>query len=155
MSELIKKQYNVTRQRISSTLEGLSSELLDIVPEGFNNNIHWQVGHILVTGELFMFNGQNNLPVEYAQYFKSGSKPADWNKDVPSVETILERLDEQLNRINLLPEEAFTLELQQPFIGNKTTGELAAFGAFHEALHLGQIQTLKRLIESSQTTQVK
>ena len=76
---------------------------------------------------------------------------ADWTGDVPSVETLLKQLEEQLVRINELPDEAFTQSLPQPFLGNETTGEVALFGAFHEALHLGQIQALKRLILALQT----
>lgn len=57
-SQLIKKQFAVTRKNILSLLEGVSPEVLDVVPEGFNNNIHWQIGHILTAGELFLFNGQ-------------------------------------------------------------------------------------------------
>ena len=154
MSELIKLQFNRTRQNLSKALKDVSPELFEIVPEGFNNNIHWQVGHILVTAELFLFNGQNNLPASFSEAFKSGSKPDNWTDEVPSVEAMLELLDAQLERINDLPEEAFTKPLAEPFIGNKTTGELAAFGAFHEALHLGQIQSLKRLVEAAQGTQV-
>lgn len=67
---------------------------------------------------------------------------------MPSVEDILVKLQEQLERINQISDDSFEIELEKPFIGNKTVGELAAFGAFHESLHLGQIQILKRLIES-------
>ena len=155
MSELIKLQFYRTRQNLSKALKDVSPKLFEIVPEGFNNNIHWQVGHILVTAELFLFNGQNNLPASYTDAFKSGSKPGNWTDEVlPSVEAMLELLDKQLERINDLPKEAFTKPLAEPFIGNKTTGELAAFGAFHEAMHLGQIQSLKRLVKAAQGTQV-
>ncbi|RHW37621.1 DinB family protein [Lysinibacillus yapensis] len=153
MSELIKMQYAKTRQNLTKVLEDVSPEVLERIPAGFNNNIHWQVGHILVAAELFMFYGQNNLPPQYNEYFKSGSKPAEWAGEVPSISSILELLNEQLERINALPEEAFTVELPEPFIGNKNTGELAAFGAFHEALHLGQIQMLKRFILASEAAQ--
>ncbi|WP_227937628.1 DinB family protein [Alkalihalobacillus deserti] len=151
MSELIKKQFAITRKKLSETVEGVSSESYDIVPEGFNNNIRWQVGHILVAGELFLFKDQENLPANYSEFFKSGSNPANWTSDVPLVETLFRQLNEQLVRINDIPNEVFNQKLPEPFIGNETVGELAAFGAFHEALHLGQIQSLKRLIEATQT----
>ncbi|OLO26306.1 formate dehydrogenase [Alkalihalophilus pseudofirmus] len=150
MSKLIKQQFTRTRRVLSETLEGLSPEVTNIVPEGFNNNIKWQVGHILVVADLFLFKGQNQLPANYIDLFKAGSKPADWTGDVPEVKTLLEQLNDQLVRINDIPEETFNQELPKPFLGNETFGELAAMGAFHEAFHLGQIQTLKRLIETIQ-----
>lgn len=153
MSELIKLQYVKARQHLIKVLDDVSPEVLETIPAGFNNNIHWQVGHILTAGELFMFYGQNNLPQEYNEYFKSGTKPADWKGEAPSVSSVMDLLQEQLERIQALPEDAFTVELTEPFIGNKTTGELAAFGAFHEAMHVGQIQTLKRLIANLNSIQ--
>ncbi|SOC05783.1 DinB family protein [Ureibacillus xyleni] len=149
-SNLIKRQFAVTRKSIVSILEGVTPEVFESIPEGFNNNIHWQLGHILSAGELFLFNGQKNLPDNFNENFASGTKPADWTNDVPSVEEILEKLQEQLQRINEISDESLQVQLEKPFIGNKTVGELAAFGAFHEAMHLGQIQILKRLIQSKQ-----
>lgn len=149
MSELIKQQYTRTRTTLAKALEGTSPEIFDIIPEGFNNNIHWQVGHILTTGALFMFHGQQVLPENYNALFGNSTKPADWTGDVPSVETLLAQLEEQLEQINKIDVSTFDQRLDQPFIGNETIGELAAMGAFHEAYHVGQVHILKRLIEAS------
>ena len=150
MGELIKKQFGRTRAVLSKTLEGVSPEALDIVPEGFNNNIRWQLGHILVTAELFLFKGQETLPTSYNELFGPGSKPANWTGDVPSVATLFEQLNEQLARIQEVDTTTFDIKLEKPFIGNETVGELAAMGAFHEAMHVGQIQALKRIVEAVQ-----
>ena len=149
MSELIKKQFGRTRAVLSKTLEGVSPEAFDIVPEGFNNNIRWQLGHILVTAELFLFKGQGKLPVSYKELFGPGSKPANWTGDVPSVATLMEQLNEQLARIQEVDTTTFDIKLEKPFIGNETVGELAAMGAFHEAMHVGQIQALKQIVETT------
>ena len=147
MGELIKKQFGRTRATITKTLEGMSAEALDIVSEGFNNNIRWQLGHILVTAELFLFKGQEKLPASYNALFGPGSKPANWTGDVPSVATLLEQLNEQLASIQAVDTTTFDIKLEQPFIGNETVGELASMGAFHEAMHVGQIQALKKLVD--------
>ena len=149
MCELIIKQFARTRQSLAKTLEGVSAENLEIVPPGFNNNIHWQVGHLLVTAELFLFTGQENLPANYQEFFGLGSKPANWSDDVPSVATLLEQLNEQHARINAVDVSTFDTKLAKPFIGNETVGEMAAMGAFHEAMHLGQIQAIKRAVEAT------
>jgi hypothetical protein len=153
MSKLIKQQFTRTRGKLSETLEDVSTEVFEIVPDGFNNNIHWQLGHLLITGELFLFGGQKNLPENYRDFFKPGTKPSDWTSEVPSVNTLLGQLNEQLDRINDIPAEVFERKLPKPFLGNETAGELAAMGAYHEAMHLGQIQSLKRLIEVTQVSQ--
>ncbi|WP_068675040.1 DinB family protein [Oceanobacillus sp. Castelsardo] len=150
MSELVKGQFARTRKALSQTLEGVSPEVLESVPTGFNNNIHWQVGHILVVTEHFFFKGQEKLPANYSKIFGPGTKPADWAGDIPKVETLVEQLNEQLVRVKEIPSEAFNQKLPKRFLGNETYGELAATGAFHEAMHLGQIQSLKRMIEATQ-----
>lgn len=147
MSSLIKQQFQRTRQTLSETLEGITNDVAQAIPKGFNNNIHWQVGHILTAGELFMFFGNEQLPEHYQKLFGYGSKPADWSNDIPTLSTLLEQLNVQLERINKIPDESFQKKLREPVLGNETVGELAAMGAFHEAMHLGQIQSMKRLIE--------
>ena len=149
MGELIKKQFGRTRASIVQTLEGVSPEAFDIVPEGFNNNIRWQLGHILVTAELFLFKGQEKLPASYRELFGPGSKPANWPDDVPSAATLLDQLNEQLASIQKVDVTTFDTKLEKPFIGNKTVGELASMGASHEAMHVGQIQALKRIVATT------
>ena len=149
MGKLIKKQFGRTRAAIVKTLKGVSPEALDVVPEGFNNNIRWQLGHILVTAELFLFKGQEKLSASYNTLFGPGSKPANWAGDVPSIATLLEQLNEQLARIQEVDTTTFEIKLEKPFIGNETVGELAAMGAFHEAMHVGQIQALKQIVEAT------
>jgi hypothetical protein len=148
MSELVKGQFARTRKAISEVLEGISPEVLDAIPAGFRNNIHWQVGHILVITEKFISNDQLNIPENYNEIFGNGTKPADWSGDIPSVETLVEQLNEQLVRIKEIPSEAFDQKLPEKFLGNETVGELIAMGAFHEAMHLGQIQSLKKIGEA-------
>lgn len=149
MGELILKQFQRTRPTLTKALEGISAEAAAIIPEGFNNNIHWQVGHILVTGELFLFTGQQNIPAEYTALFGNSTNPADWPADVPSLETLIAHLDEQATRIEKIDVTTFDTALEKPLIGNNTVGEMASMGAFHEAMHVGQIQTLRRLIDAT------
>lgn len=151
MGEYIKHQFKVTRKFLEQTLEGVTPEIASIVPKGFNNNIHWHVGHILKTAEFFLFLGEETLPENYQQLFGPGSKPTDWPEHVPSLETLKQQLKEQSERIQQMSVEHFNDQLEKPMIGNETKGEFAAFGAFHEAMHLQQIQTIKRLIQHSQS----
>lgn len=83
MGEVLKKSLVRTRKTLQKTLEGLSPEHSQTVPEGFNNNILWQVGHIFVAGDLMYLNGQSNLEVEKA-FFAPGTKPENWSGEVPS-----------------------------------------------------------------------
>jgi uncharacterized damage-inducible protein DinB len=151
MGEVLFKQYEMSRERIIKRVQAINPDIVDIQPKGFNNNIHWMVGHVLTVSEQFLFGfptKSSNLPANYLELFGSGTKPADWTGDVPSVLVLVEQLTEQLKRINQIPASQFTQRLEKPFLGCETLGQLAGFGVFHEAMHLGQIQTMVRLIEA-------
>lgn len=147
MGEYVIKQFVRTRIVLKQTLENIKPEICLTVPWGFNNNILWQAGHILTTAEFFLFKGKESIPESYQKLFGPGTKPADWPTDVPYIETLLRQLDEQLERIQAIDVNTFNEQLPKRLIGNETKEELAAFAAFHEAMHVGQIQAMRRLIE--------
>lgn len=153
MSEILFKSFEFARNRFVKTVDELTESVVDVQPAGFNNTIHWQVGHVLTVAEQFLFGfpkKSTNLPANYLEIFGSGTKPADWNGDVPSVKELSVQLKEQIQRMKEIPAESFNEKLKSPFLGLETFGEVAHFGIFHEAAHLGQIQAMKRVIESAQ-----
>jgi uncharacterized damage-inducible protein DinB len=153
MSERLFKNMELTRSFILKSISTLDEAIVDVQPEGFNNTIHWHIGHILTVAEQFMFGfpkKSTHLPANYMELFGSGTKPADWQGEVPSVKELSAQLNDQLKRMKEVPAESLNEKLQKPFLGQETYGELANFNLFHEALHLGQIQTMKRVIEIAQ-----
>ncbi len=143
-------QLQFTRTNLLKEIEGIAPEAFAVQPKGFNNNIHWHIGHILTVTEQFIFGfpQTNNLPANYIQLFGNSTKPADWKDEVPNIATLAEQLQEQITRIQELPEEHFNQKLPQPFLGRETVGELASFNVYHETYHLGQIHALKLLIQA-------
>ena len=146
MSHLILKQIDRARTSIAKTLEDVSSEACNVIPEGFNNNIHWQLGHILVAADMFILKGNEVAPAEFKAFFSNGTKPADWSADVPSVETVLALLQKQAEVIQGIDSSTFDTKLETPMFGNETVGDFAAIGAFHESFHAGQIHAMKRVV---------
>jgi uncharacterized damage-inducible protein DinB len=152
MSELVYKSFELTRNYLIKNVEAFDEAILDVQPQGFNNTIHWHIGHVLTVAEQFMFGfpkKSTSLPANYMELFATGTKPADWQGDVPSVQELHAQLKEQLKRIKDIPGESFNEKLKTPFLGQETFGELANFGVFHETLHLGQMQAMKRVIEAA------
>jgi len=154
MSELLFKSFELTRSRLVRNVETLDEVNVDVQPVGFNNTIHWHVGHVLTVAEQFMFGfpkKSTSLPANYMELFATGTKPADWQGEVPSMKELTEQLKNQMKRIKEIPAESFSERLKTPFLGQETFGELANFAIFHEANHLGQIQAMKRVIETANT----
>jgi uncharacterized damage-inducible protein DinB len=151
MSELFFKQFNLTRERFLKEVQSIDPEIADVLPKGFNNNIHWVVGHVLTVAEQFLFGypaNSTNLPANYKELFGGGTKPADWSGDVPSIAVLIEQLSEQIKRINEIPESQLAKKLEKPFLGFETFGELGSLAMFHEANHLGQIHAMARVIQA-------
>ncbi|NHM31074.1 DinB family protein [Neobacillus terrae] len=149
MSEILLKQFELTRRNFLKNIASIDQATADAQPNGFNNTIHWHIGHVLTVTEQFMFGlpkKSTNLPELYIQLFGNGTKPADWSGKVPSVEELTAQLQEQLSRLKEIEVSSFNQTLNKPFHGLETFGELAGMAIFHEANHLGQIQAMKKLI---------
>ncbi|SFJ61414.1 DinB family protein [Brevibacillus centrosporus] len=149
-SSYIWDSYDLVRNITLSALNTVSEEVADVIPEGFNNNIRWNFGHILVTQDLFMYGPScPNLPANYAALFAPGTKPANWEGDVPSLATLAAQLEEQKARIKETFADRLDEKLSQPFqLGNKgtmnTIGELFTFSLFHEGMHMNALGALKK-----------
>lgn len=66
------------RNIILKKVENLSLEQLHIIPDGFNNNIAWNVAHLAVTQQLLHYNlsGLNCLvPDDLIENFRKGTTP--------------------------------------------------------------------------------
>lgn len=146
MSQYLMKQFDLTRNALLDGINNLDSSVIDVQPEGFNNTIHWHIGHILTVTEQFLFgfpDNTDNIPANYKELFSPGTKPADWTGDVPSVKVLSDQLTKQLERIKQIPAEQLDHKLEQSILGQDTFGGLASLSVFHEANHFGQIHAMK------------
>ena len=59
-------------------LKQYSLAQLNKIPEGFNNNIIWNIAHTVVTHQLLLYKMTENqlqIPTEWVKLFAKGSKP--------------------------------------------------------------------------------
>ena len=55
MREFLFNQLKAVRGDTINVVKELSESQADSIPEGFNNNIRWNLGHVYVVQELFAF----------------------------------------------------------------------------------------------------
>jgi hypothetical protein len=84
------------------------------------------------------------LSPEHFEMFKSGSKPADWTTQPPTLEELSSMLKGQMEHIkNQLKDRSFEEKTKNTFnlYGNlqETLGEVLSFVQYHEGFHLGYI----------------
>ena len=140
------------RQLIRQALAGLSEEAYFNIPQGFDNNIAWNLGHIIVTQQAlhYRLSGQPTLTnKEDVAMFKTGSSPADWTSR-PDIGRLLELLVEAGPKL----QDDYAAGLFATFrpyttftgITLRTIEDALAFNNFHEGLHLGTILALRNFV---------
>jgi hypothetical protein len=147
MESIIFSQMELNRNRTLEVIAGITEEQADIVPKGFNNNIRWNIGHILTAQERMAFRliGEPmELPEELMNLFLNGTKPADWQSAPPDLATLRELLEGQQARLRERLKGRLNEKLTVPFRDFGTLAEALIFSIGHESLHAGYIMALKR-----------
>ncbi|MDH6672646.1 putative damage-inducible protein DinB [Paenibacillus sp. LBL] len=153
MNEAIFNQLDFARGGTIKTVENVTEQEANIIPEGFTNNIRWNLGHIYTVHEQFAFATAGEpvqMPEGFEVWFATGTKPADWTTEPPALSELVALLQEQTARIR----ETFSNRLDQSpahplTIGPltfQTVGELLAFSMYHEGMHTQTIKSYKKMI---------
>ncbi|MDF2535224.1 MAG: formate dehydrogenase [Bacillales bacterium] len=145
----LKKQFDLVRSRLISFIESCPEEILDILPMGHNNSIRWILGHILVSTEGFahpLEKYKNSLPAHFYELFEKGSSIDLWVGEIPTTQELKNYLIEQQGRISFKPIHRDDTPLKSAILTFETVGELMYMHCYHETLHLGQLQSMKKVL---------
>ncbi len=135
-------------------LESFSLDKLNKIPEGFSNNIIWNIAHIIVTQQILVYklSGMSLLVSdEMEEMYKNGSKP--------TCKTTQEEVN-QIKTLLLASVEKTKTDFQTPnFFQNynefttKSTGfkidsakTALEFNNFHEGVHFGIMLQIKKFL---------
>ncbi|GGA70025.1 DinB family protein [Ornithinibacillus halotolerans] len=149
--EMLFKQMKFIRYRTIAQLDATTEEIADEIPTGFNNNLRWNFGHVIISQEniITYFLGEKGiLPDSYTTLFNRGTTPRDWNQEVPTLTALRKALEEQYDRMVALCSGKVSELGANPLIFGpeyqfKTLGEAIGFTNFHESVHQGNINSLK------------
>ncbi|QHE54016.1 DinB family protein [Pontibacillus sp. HMF3514] len=150
--EMIFQQMHFIRNRTVAALDATTEEMADIMPEGFNNSIRWNLGHIFVAQERLIHGfvqEEPQLPPHYVEWFNANTSPETWDKDAPTLSELREHLVQQPKRLEDKFKGRLSEKGPQPFkLGEDTVfttlAEVVSFANWHEGLHQGTITSLKR-----------
>lgn len=141
-----------TRKLILASVARLEPVQWLTVPEGFDNNIAWNVGHIIAVQQslVYRLSGvEQYTDKAFFKRYRPGSSPADWETE-PDCDALKAMLAEH---VTLLEADYAAGKFQQYMAYETITGvrltnveEALVFNAFHEGLHLGTILSLRNLI---------
>ncbi|WP_347923470.1 DinB family protein [Pontimicrobium sp. SW4] len=148
-------QFDITlknRTILNSFFEKCSLEELNKVPEGFNNNIIWNLAHVIVTQQLLVY-GLSGLPMmtndDLVAKYRKGTK-VEGNVTQKEVEEIkgllfstLKQTEEDYKKGVFKQYNTYTTSTNSTMTNVE---EAIAFNNFHEGIHLGYILALKRAL---------
>ena len=139
-----------TRSNLLNALEGIDENILNRIPEGFNNNLIWNAGHIVVTQQLLCYGLSGlplRIPAEVVERYRKGSRPTQ-PVSVAEISQIRTWLAESLDWIR---EDVAANRFQQfktypTSYGYTLTSfvDAVVFNNVHEGMHYGYIIALKK-----------
>jgi hypothetical protein len=138
------------RGRLLQLVEGCRENKRNVVPEGFNNSVHWQIGHVLTVTERLVFGLSEQTPVipaNYQTFFGNGTKPADWQEEPPAWDLLMAQLKEQPNRICKSLKDKLEVSVKENFLKAETVGELIVSSVLHEVNHAGTISAMLKVLK--------
>ena len=143
-----------SRNKLLSLVEELTTNELNYIPTGFNNNLAWQIGHLVVSQQILCYRLSGNQFViedELIDLYKNGSKP-ERNFSEAEIEQMkgyfISTIDQlELDLANKIFEN-FTPYAISTYAGIelKTVQDAIDFVVSHDGLHYGCTLGLIRLV---------
>ncbi len=140
------------RNHLYQITEKLSEKQILYIPKGFNNNIFWNVAHCIVTQQLLIYYLSGNttkIENRWIENFKKGTKPNhdffEFNKK-ELLELLTFTTNEFENDLPKLKESEYNAYSTSFGVNIETISQAIEFNNLHEALHLGYIMAMKKLI---------
>ncbi|GAF24464.1 MULTISPECIES: DinB family protein [Shouchella] len=143
------KQLKTYREETLTSLNSVSAEEADIVPNGFHNNIRWNLGHLYLDQYVWietLIKEKIPYPHAYHKWFGYGTNPSHFSTETPSYQELKELLRSQPDLI--MERYKDRLEDVHPPIemGMQTIEQVLIRTIFHEGIHFQTIHTISKHI---------
>lgn len=147
--------FQKTRKTVVDAVANLTEAQLLAMPEGFDNNILWNVGHMIVVRQALVYGRSGldpliDLEAMQADFWPNTS-PAGWEA-TPDITAVLAMLANHSNQFAAdIAAGKFADVVYQPRTSGsgvhvETVAEVVHYNNYHEGLHLGAILALRNLV---------
>lgn len=139
------------RTILNTFFEQCSLDELNKVPDGYNNNIIWNIAHVVVSQQLLVY-GLSETPMlvndELVSKYRKGTKAiTTTQEEIDKIKSLLfstiEQTKEDYKNGVFKNYNAYTTSTNSTLTNVE---EAIAFNNFHEGIHLGYILALKRAL---------
>ena len=140
------------RLLVLKEIEHLSTEQLNKIPEGFNNNIAWNLGHMIAAqqGVCYKRSGlDTTVGEDFFHTYKPGTKPEKCI-DETEILFIKDQLFTTLDQLEADMDKGIFIDYGKVMtrygIELSSIDSAVTFLPFHEGLHIGYIMAMRKLV---------
>jgi hypothetical protein len=151
MESLI-KTWKTSRRIYSDYFDRYDLEQLNKVPTGFNNNLIWNIGHIIVAQQSLIYR-LSSLPMsvstELFDTYKPGTKPVSETSRTEADELkglLMSLVDQTESDLSSGLFKTFTERQTATGFLLTTLEDSLHFNNYHEGLHLGYMMSLRKFV---------
>ncbi|HBN6703702.1 TPA: DinB family protein [Elizabethkingia anophelis] len=150
--EALFKTWKTSRRIYLSYFENYSLDQLNNIPNGFNNNLIWNIGHIIVTQQKLIYRGsdlQGYISDELFNKYQSGTKPTEpvFQKEAAELKELLTSLID-LTIADFQKDIFRTYKERITGTGFHLSSINDAFECnnYHEGMHLGYMLSIRKFV---------
>lgn len=141
-----------SRKLLAPFLEKYTLEQLNKIPEGFSNNLFWNIAHVVVTQQLLVYK-LSGLPMQISddlvEKYRKGTKPEQpaTQEEVDLIKSLLFSTVEQMKTD--YENQLFQTYSEYPTSTGFTlhsVEEAIQFNVFHEGIHFGILLSMRKLV---------
>lgn len=150
--ESIFKAWKTSRNLYLEYFEKYTLEQLNKIPNGFNNNLIWNIGHVIVAQQALIYKGSSldgYISEKLFELYKPGTKPTG--------QTTQLEIDELKELLMILIDQTILDFRNEKFhiFNERMTGtgfhlssltDAFEFNNYHEGLHLGCMMSIRKFV---------
>lgn len=146
------KAWRTIRKIYMAQLDKFSIDQLNKVPEKFNNNIIWNIGHVIATQQSLVYKASGlpmHIPEDFFNRYKPGTKPSEPVSKV-ELEEIKLLLTSPVEKTEAdLASGKFLTYTERTTMTGFHLGNLQdalVFNNYHEGMHIAYINSIARFV---------
>lgn len=146
------KNLRFIRKAFVNTINVLSDEQLNTIPEGFKNNIIWNLAHSICSTQSMCYGPSGNdigIAKDLLAKYKNGTQPEasvsseEINYWKELAKSSIAKMEDDLSNDVFNNYHAWDLSKNNRV---ESVQDALSFSYFHEGIHLGYVMAMKKLI---------
>ena len=142
-----------TREYVLSLIKDLSLEKMNKLPHGFNNNIIWNVGHLVAAQQSICYTKAglaSVIPEDPIRHYRPGTRPdrfVEGDEEDEIKKMLFSTLDTFEKDYQRNAFQGYVPWTTRTGININNINEAIQYLHFHEGLHTGVIMSMRKLVQ--------